>query len=253
LNKRAVEWYHLNVMKIVFAILLVLFSFRETHADIYKYVTADGTVFFTNTTKNKSGKLVFREKNGTAVVRNRHPVKTALGNTESFHSIAEERARVHNVDSKLVKAVIKTESNWNPTAVSRKGAQGLMQLMPGTATLLGVVNPFDPYENIDGGIRYLKFLLEKFNGNMTLALAAYNAGPKLVERKKAVPSIPETVDYVKRVIAYYTGEDISRVKVNTEEVKRAVSRIRKLVQQDGTILFTNSYFAGSYLENQGIR
>lgn len=240
-------------MKIVFAILFVLFSFKEAPADIYKYVTADGTVFFTNTTKNRNGKLVLREKSGNSVVRAGRPVKMAAGNNESFHSIAEERARVHNVDPKLVKAVIRTESNWNASAVSSKGAQGLMQLMPGTATLLGVSDPFDPYENIDGGIRYLKFLLDKFNGNLTLALAAYNAGPKLVERKKAVPSIPETVEYVKRVIAYYTGEDISRVRVNTAEVKRAVSRIRKLVQQDGTILFTNSYFASSYLENQGIR
>lgn len=235
----------------IFTILLLIFSVREASADIYQYVAEDGTIFFTNASKSRGGKVVFREKKENAVSPKETPARVA--DRESVYTIAEEKAREHNVDPKLVKAVIKTESNWNPNAVSRKGAQGLMQLMPGTASLMGVVNPFDPSENIDGGIRYLKFLLEKFAGNLTLALAAYNAGPKLVEKKGAVPSIPETVAYVKRVIAHYTGGDISTVKVNPDDVKLAVNRIRKLVQEDGTIVFTNSYFASSYIENQGLR
>ena len=172
---------------------------------------------------------------------------------EEMHFIVEETARKHDVDAGLVKAVIKAESNWNPLAVSPKGALGLMQLMPGTASLLGVLNPFDPLENIDGGTRYLKMLLEKFSGNLSLALAAYNAGPKRVERNYSIPSIPETVAYVKKVIAHYSGNNTEVAKISTGEIRKSVTKIRKLIQEDGSILFTNSYLAGSYPENQAVR
>jgi hypothetical protein len=131
----------------------------------------------------------------------------------------------YGVDPYLVKAIIKAESDFDHNAVSNKGAQGLMQLMPGTARDLNVVHPFNPRENIEGGVRYLRMLLDSFNGNLILSLAAYNAGPNLVKRYQKIPAIPETIEYVKRVLAYYRqykGQDVGRISMpssgNSQEV-----------------------------------
>lgn len=110
-------------------------------------------------------------------------------------------ARAHKVDPLLIKAMIKTESAFNRYAVSPKGARGLMQLMPATAKELKVKDPFDPRQNIYGGTKYIKWLLKRFNGNLRLSLAAYNAGPARV--RKRIPRIPETIAYVKKVLRYY--------------------------------------------------
>jgi soluble lytic murein transglycosylase-like protein len=132
----------------------------------------------------------------------------------------------YRMDPNLIKAVIRAESSFNRHAVSRKGAQGLMQLMPETARELKVSDPFDARENIEGGTRYLRSLLDMFDGDLALALAAYNAGPTLVKKIRRVPSIPETRRYVKRVLAYYEGYNGGRI---ADAYDRSQIKVRGLV------------------------
>ena len=126
------------------------------------------------------------------------PVARKLAPQE-LEALIQEASRSHNVPPSLVKAVIRVESNFNPAATSPKGAQGLMQLMPGTADDLLVANPYDTRENVSGGVRYLRMLLDRFNNRLHLALAAYNAGPQRVSQRLEVPPIPETQGFVSDV------------------------------------------------------
>ncbi len=126
----------------------------------------------------------------------------------------------HNVDANLVRAVVKVESNFNSNAVSRKGAMGLMQLMPSTARSLNVRNPFDAEQNVDAGVRHLKHLLENYNGDVNLTLAAYNAGSGAVARSAGVPRYAETQNYVRRITTlYYGGLDIAPSGGSRDPVK----------------------------------
>lgn len=125
------------------------------------------------------------------------------GNPSAYDAEIARVARRYQIDASLIKAVIQAESDFDHLAVSSKGAQGLMQLMPGTARELDVRNPFSPRENIDGGTRYLRQLLDSFKGNLHLSLAAYNAGPGLVSRTGGIPDIPETKHYVNKVVRQY--------------------------------------------------
>src|ERR1700757_2007491 len=138
---------------------------------------------------------------------------------EVDQSIVMAAAR-HNVDPNLVRAVIKVESNFNSNAVSNKGAMGLMQLMPKTARELKVKNPFDPQQNVDAGVRHLKYLLENYNGDVNLTLAAYNPGEGAVRRSAGVPHIAETQDYVRRIThLYYGGYDLSQSGSSRDPVR----------------------------------
>jgi soluble lytic murein transglycosylase-like protein len=143
--------------------------------------------------------------------------KIVAANARGYHATQEEidssiamAAARHNVDPNLVRAVVKVESNFNSNAVSRKGAIGLMQLMPQTARELKVKNPFDPDQNVDAGVRHLKYLLESYGGDVNLTLAAYNAGEGAVRRSAGVPHYSGTQNYVRRITnLYYGGFDIS--------------------------------------------
>ncbi len=137
---------------------------------------------------------------------NREILRGRAMTSRELDSIIEESARRHDVDPNLVRSLIKVESNFNTHAVSPKGAMGLMQLMPGTARTLNVSNPFDPQQNVDAGVRHLKHLLQDFNGDVKLSLAAYNAGAGAVARSKGVPRNAETRSYVKRITALYAGD-----------------------------------------------
>ena len=170
-------------------ILPLLSGISPACADIYRYVDAQGTVHFTNTPTHGRWNMYLKEK-------------PAGSGHRSYQEIIRQHARSYQLEEALVKAVIKVESDYRPRTVSRKGAQGLMQLVPETARDLNVDNPFDPYENIRGGTQYLRKMLDLFNDDIELALAAYNSGPNTVKRYGGIPPYDETRNYVKRVKHY---------------------------------------------------
>ena len=154
---------------------------------------------------------------------------------DGVEKLVREASARHKMDPALVRAVIETESNWNPKAYSHKGAGGLMQLIPTTAQRYGAYDIFDPQQNIDAGVKYLRTLLERYRGNLDLALAAYNAGEGAVDRAHGVPSFRETRDYVQKVQNAYFRPGSGRMPdafINPHAIHRDVTR-------EGRIIFTN--------------
>jgi soluble lytic murein transglycosylase-like protein len=175
------------------AMLFLLCCLCPAHAGgIYKYVDRDGTIHFTNVPTNSRYKLISEDPDTYATVE-----------TARFDGLIKEIAYRYDVKPALVKAVIKAESGFDPNAVSKKGAQGLMQLMPETSNGLEVEDPFHPRDNINGGVKFLKQLMGRFNNDLTLTLAAYNAGPEAVAKYEDIPPYEETQHYVKKVLTYY--------------------------------------------------
>lgn len=172
-------------------------------ADIYAYTDAGGVVHFSNVPDNGSYALVMRtpdEKTAAPAVSG----PNAPDSRSRFAPLVEEAAIRNQLDAALLHAMIRTESGYNPRAVSRKGAMGLMQLMPGTASRYGVSDAFDPAQNVRGGARYLSDLLQAFNQDLNLALAAYNAGENAVIRHgNRIPPYRETLAYVPKVLDHY--------------------------------------------------
>jgi soluble lytic murein transglycosylase-like protein len=154
---------------------------------------------------------------------------------DGAEALVKEAAERHRMDPALIRAVIETESKWNAGAVSRKGAVGLMQLIPSTAQRYGVKDLFNPKQNVDAGVRYLKALLERYNGNLDLALAAYNAGEGAVDRARGVPAFRETRNYVQRVQGFYFAPGSGRL----DGVFFSSRSIRKETDPAGRTIFTN--------------
>lgn len=134
----------------------------------------------------------------------------SVSRSPSIKEVVEKASRIYDIDPDLIMAVIQAESGFNPRAVSSKGAMGLMQLMPATARELGVSDPFDIEDNIMGGVKYLRYLSEKYKGNLELILAAYNAGPYAVDRYRGIPPYRETQNYVQRVLSIYRRRKLKR-------------------------------------------
>jgi soluble lytic murein transglycosylase len=145
----------------------------------------------------------------------------------------------YGVDHRLVEAVIVVESGGNPRAVSPKGATGLMQLMPQRAAQLGVRNAFDPYQNLDGGIRHLRDLLERFDGDVALALAAYNAGEEAVRSYRGIPPYRETQHYVRRIRALYGAAGLMLDSGTPAPPRPGPAPVYQAVQVDGSVVYTN--------------
>jgi soluble lytic murein transglycosylase-like protein len=216
-----------------FAVLLAGISAISAES-IYYQTGKDGTIRLTNAPSTRS----FH----TYLTTGRHS-----GSEDAPPGLYGEQirraARNFDIDPGLVRAIIATESNFDPRAVSPKGARGLMQLMPATARRFGVKDIFDPAQNISGGVRYLRHLLDLFEGDLVLALAAYNAGEGVVQDRGAVPNYRETQDYVDRVLARYGHPGRSaRVPVSRRLESRPApgTRIYKAVSGDGALVFSDS-------------
>jgi soluble lytic murein transglycosylase-like protein len=171
-------------------------------ADIYKYEDKEGVLHFTDAPTDRRFKIFMRDIKKDRKLRTTFRLSDCARDPKEFEPIINSCALQYGVDKSLVKAVIQAESGYNPNAISRKGATGLMQLMPRTAQDLKVANSFDPSENIRGGVRYLKFLLDTFKGDEALALAAYNAGISKVAQYGGIPPYVETRNYVGKVLNY---------------------------------------------------
>jgi hypothetical protein len=194
----------MNCQKIpVFAfIVTLLLSLPVAAADIYKYEDDEGVLHFTDAPSDHRFKIFMRDIKKDKQLRTHFRLTSCVGNPAEFEPIINSCALEFGVDKSLVKAVIHAESGYDPNAVSAKGASGLMQLMPNTARSLKVGNSLDPAENIRGGVRYLRFLLDTFRGDESLALAAYNAGLSRVAQYGGIPPYTETRNYVAKVLQY---------------------------------------------------
>ena len=175
-------------------IILIAGSCVSALADIYMYIDSHGVLHFSNVPTSSQYRIYIKERPA------RNPDDP---DPRSFDRIIREAAQRHGLSEPLLKAIIKAESNFNPRAVSKKGAKGLMQIMPQNFNALNIRNPFNPRENIMGGAKYFKNLHTRYQGKLPLALAAYNAGPQAVDRYKTIPPYPETRDYVEKVMKYY--------------------------------------------------
>ncbi|GMT43066.1 MAG: lytic transglycosylase [bacterium] len=215
---------------IILATAFVFISFPlladDAAADIIKFYDEDGTVHFTDKPILRPYVMYIKTPVGKPAA-----IKLGYGR---FRGEIMNASLAYSVDRNLIRSVIKTESDFNPVAVSHAGARGLMQLMPETAAIYSVQNVYDPAENIDAGTRLLSRLLKKYDGNMELALAAYNAGENAVEKYSGVPPYPETMHFVKKAMNLYDRYAGNGSKAEEKTV------IYRYVDENGTLFITDT-------------
>ena len=192
--RKPILGYHDPLGRLLILTLIFLLVPQVLQADIYVYRDKDGVRHFTNVPTSPDYRIYIRHDPNK---------RLSAYTTDAYDSHIYNAAEENELAFALIKAIIKVESDFDPRAVSRAGAKGLMQIMPENYAALGLKDPFDPYENIRAGTRYFRQLLDRFDGELALTLAAYNAGPGIVDRYKTIPPYPETQDYVDKVMKYY--------------------------------------------------
>ena len=221
---------------------ILLFSLcqpRRAAADIFQYTDENGVMHFSNVSvgnakkykKLKSPAASPRQTSAapSTATRSRETLSSS-NNPSEYVDIITAACNRHGVDPSLVHAIVKVESDFNPYALSSKGAMGLMQLMPQTAVEMKVGNSFNPHDNIDGGVKYLRYLIDRYEGNLSLALAAYNSGETAVKKWGTIPPYPETQNYVQRIMRIYGGY---------ENVRRPRYTIYMVHGEDGALMLTD--------------
>ncbi|MBW2039625.1 MAG: lytic transglycosylase domain-containing protein [Deltaproteobacteria bacterium] len=179
-------------------------------ADIFLYIDQEGIMHFTNVPTHHRYRVFLRERSSNHA----KTLRRYKSDSNRYNRLIEESSRRYGVDYALVKAIIRAESGFDAYAISTKGAEGLMQLMPKTSKKLNVLNPFDPRENIEGGVRHLQYLLKRFDQDLKLSLAAYNAGETVVAQFRGVPNYRETKNYIAEVLSYYSEYKNNSTKGN---------------------------------------
>jgi soluble lytic murein transglycosylase-like protein len=208
-------------------------------ADIYQYTDENGVIHFSNVGVDTTKKYKRRksdpdtEQHAVSTIRPAapsRPLRSTSNISSAYGDMISTACDRHGIDPALVNALVKVESDFNPYAISKKGAMGLMQLMPRTAMDMNVRNTFNPNENIDGGVKYLRYLLDRYEGNLSLALAAYNSGETAVKKWGAIPPFRETQNYVQRIMRIYTGTKKTFSPRNTIYIG---------YEEDGALLLTD--------------
>jgi soluble lytic murein transglycosylase len=207
------------------AVTAAILTADAAGAEVYRLKAPDGTIHFTNAPTDPQYRRL-----GVSTGSEAGWLRLPQGDTRPYLNEIIEASNRYGVPDRLVTAVIRAESGFNARAVSRKGARGLMQLMPATASNLGVRNSFDPRENIHGGVRHLRGLIDRFPGNLPLAIAAYNAGEKAVLTYGGIPPYPETQEYVAKVMRLYGVPDSGETPQ---------TRIFQTISRDGTVTYSN--------------
>jgi len=225
----------LHSFRVVLLSGFLLYTFLPTTARadrIVVLVDEHGHKIYVNTGESTTpGNWMTRSFSTTA--------STASGSTSgNIDDLVKQTASRFQVDPELIRAMIRVESDYDPKAVSSKGAMGLMQLIPATAHRFGVANPFDPKQNLEGGVNYMKYLLDLFGGDLNLSLAAYNAGEHSVQRSGGIPAIPETQNYVRKVTSLYqNGDAPMAAKAASKEPPKLL--IIRYVDEYGVVHYTN--------------
>lgn len=227
---------------LIMACTVMLFSLcqpRRVLADIYQYTDENGVMHFSNVSVGTAKKFkkiksaAAAKQQTTATPRSADSSRVPSSESDSLSAyvdIINSACNRHGVDPALVHAIVKVESDFNPYALSRKGAVGLMQLMPQTAAEMKVGNSFNPHDNIDGGVKYVRYLIDRYEGNLSLALAAYNSGETAVKKWGTIPPYRETQNYVQRILRIYGGN---------ETVRRPRYTIYMVYGEDGALMLTD--------------